>query len=374
MKAKKFKLIVPLILVFISTLTLLISCDKSNDDPDNTVSPVWIYATGEDPYQSTPCVAGEKVIVCTLPRDGDDITLPGTHCIDRNTGTRIWKINDSVNGFLTSPLIYNNLVLEGGQNPHARRLSDGVVEWKYVDDLIPRSMYSNPLIVGDAVYFACMFHMIKLNAGSGAEVWQTDGFYNNLRSSSPVYKAGSVYYADASYSQVTSFDETSGQVEWAVAFENAFANKPLITDNEFYVGIQDSDINTKTLRCMNLTDRTEKWGVKLGTIMSDLALANGKIYAIGMQTLHCRSAADGSAIWQYELPAGAVSEPLVTGNKLFLGYGKGLVCLDAGTGELLWQYKAGNGNTLAGFSSPTLSGDKIYVSCSDGNVYCFNIN
>lgn len=94
-----------------------------------------------------------------------------------------------------------------------------------------------------------------------------------------------------------------------------------------------------------------------------------------MTILHCRSAIDGSAIWQYEMLAGAMSEPLVTGNKVIVGYGNGLLCLNATTGELLWEYTTksgfGNGN---GFSSPTLDGDRFYVSCSEGNVYCFSVD
>ena len=154
--------------------------------------------------------------------------------------------------------------------------------------------------------------------------------------------------------------------------EKPFANIPAVTDNEIFIGIQDSDIDTKTLRCLNLTDQTEKWGVKLGVIFSDVVVVAEKVYAIGMTTLHCRSAKDGSAIWQYEMTAGAVSEPLVTGNKIFVGYGNGLLCLNATTGELLWEYKSqGGGN---GFTSPTLDGDRFYVSCADGNVYCFSVD
>lgn len=357
-----------------SVLIPLAGCDKDNDDPENKVDPVWVYKTYEDPYQSKPCVAGNKVIVCTGPHDDYPDSKCGTHCIDRNTGTLIWKVNDGATEMMTSPLVYNDLVLEGGLNPHSRRLSDGVLQWKYVDTLLPVSMYSNPLVVGDAAYFACMFHMVKLNAGTGAGLWQTMGLYNNLRLSSPVYKNGSVYYADASNYNVTSFNEFSGAVEWEVPFEGAFANKPLVTDNEFFVGIQDSDIDTKTLRCMNLSDRTEKWGVKLGTIWSDLALANGKIYAIGMSTVNCVSASDGAILWQYVMSAGAVSEPLVTSDKVFVGYGNGLLCFNANTGDVLWEYKTAAGQDGLGFSSPTLDGDKIFVSCTDGNVYCFNVN
>lgn len=357
-----------------SVLIPLAGCDKDNNDPDNTVDPVWVYKTYEDPYQSKPCVTGNKVIVCTTPHDQYPGSKSGTHCIDRNSGTMIWKVNDSVTEMATSPLVYNDLILEGGLNPHARRLSDGVLQWKFVDTLLSVSQYSNPLIVGDAAYFACWMNLTKLNAGSGAPLWQTMGLYNNLRLSSPVYKNGSIFYADASYYNVTSFAEGSGVVQWEAPFENAFANKPLVTDNEFFVGIQDSDIDTRTLRCMNLSDRTEKWGVRLGTIWSDLALSDGKIYAIGMSTLNCCSADDGTILWQHVLSAGAVSEPLVTDNKVFVGYGNGFVCLNAATGSVLWEYKTASGQDGLGFSSPTLDGDKIFVSCTDGNVYCFNVN
>jgi outer membrane protein assembly factor BamB len=378
MKTKKIKFKVAKILVIVTAITFITGCEKANDpdnDPDNTTkTPVWIYDTGEDPYQSKPCVAGDKVIVCTMPDDNDDNTKAGTHCINLNTGARVWKVNDSLTEMVTSPLVYNNLILEGGLNPHARRLSDGVVEWKYVDDLLPVQIYSSPLIAGDAAYFACMLHFVRLNAGTGAEIWQTDGLYNNLRLSSPVFKNDRVYYADASYYNVTSFLSANGQVEWASPFSGAFTNKPVVMETEFFVGIQDASADAKTLRCMYLSDRTEKWGVKLGSIVSDLLITNGKVYAIGLQTIHCRSVADGAAIWSYDLVSGAVSEPLVTGDKLFVGYGKGLICLNAETGDLIWDYKAVNGNTNAGFSTPTLNDDKIYVSCSDGNVYCFNVN
>jgi outer membrane protein assembly factor BamB len=374
MEPKKMNRSLLFILLIILTITFLSACDKNNDNPNNTVTPVWVYNTYEDPYQSKPCLSGDKVIVCTTPHDDYANSKCGTHCIDRNSGTMIWKVNDSVTEMVTSPLVYNDLILEGGLNPHARRLSDGVLEWKFIDTLLPVSFYSNPLLVGDAAYFACMFHIVKVNAGTGAALWQAQGLYNNLRLSSLVFKNDNVYYADASYFNVTSFNSLTGQVQWEVPFESAFSNKPIVTENEFYVGIQDADIDTRTLRCMNLSDRTEKWGVKLGTIWSDLALADGKIYAIGMSTLNCVSAADGSIIWQYVMSAGAVSEPLVTGNKVFVGYGNGLLCLNAATGEVIWEYKTDGGQEGLGFSSPVTDGARIYVSCTDGNIYCFNIN
>jgi len=345
------------------------------DDPvANTKTPLWIYKTDGDPYQSKPCVAGDKVIFYA----SNDTSEGGknTYCINRNTGNLIWKCFDSLSQMVMNPVVYNNLIIMGGRNPHALYLNNGTPAWKYRDDLMPHSLYNNPLLVGDAVYFASYLSVTKHVASSGSLIWETEGehWWTNLRNSRIVFKNGKLYFGDASQYRMTSFFENSGLIDWFVQVEKPFANIPAVTDNEIYIGIQDADINNKTLRCLNLADQSEKWGVKLGVIFSDVVVAGDKVYAIGMQTLHCRSAIDGSAIWQYEMSAGAVSEPLVTGNKVIVGYGNGLLCFNATTGELIWEYETAGGGNGNGFTSPTLDGDRFYVSCSDGNVYCFSID
>jgi outer membrane protein assembly factor BamB len=343
-----------------------LSCKDNNDDPDNNKTPVWIYNTTEIPYQSKPCVVGDKVIVCS---HADGVDHHFTHCIDRNTGTSIWKYADSTTGVL-NPVVYNNYVILGGWNPHALNLNNGNPEWIYVDDLIPRSTYSNALLVDNHVYFASLLSFTKHAAGSGELIWETEGMYTNLRYSRPVFKNGTLYYCDMA-NTLTAFDEATGQIGWTLTFEGAFTNFPAVTDNEIFIGIETSDVNVNTLRCINLDDRTEKWAVKIGIIQSDIVVSGDKVFAIGITSLHCRSAIDGSAIWQYDMPAGSVCEPLVTGDKVIVGNGDQLLCLNASTGELIWKYVTGDRN---GFSSSTLDGDKIFVSCGDGNVYCFNID
>jgi outer membrane protein assembly factor BamB len=278
-----------------------------------------------------------------------------------------------------SPVIYNDLILSGGLNPHALHLNNGSQAWRYIDpDYYPmqHSIYNNPLLVGDAVYFVGMLGVSKHSATNGARVWKTVNgeLWSNLRDSRLVYKNGKLYFGNAGPFTITSFFESTGQIDWFLTFESAFTNIPAVTDNEIFIGIQDSDINNKTLRCLNLADQSEKWGVKLGTIWSDIVVEGDKVYAIGMTTIHCRSALDGSAIWHHEMSAGAVSEPLVTGNKVIVGYGNGLICFNATTGEIIWEYETEGGGNGWGFTSPTLDGDRFYVSCADGNVYCFSVD
>jgi outer membrane protein assembly factor BamB len=361
-------------LIISSILTLgILGCEK--DDPGTqTKTPLWVYKTDGDPFHSKPCVSGDKVVFYA----SNDTVENGIYiyCINRNTGNLIWKTLDTLAYGAMSPVIYNDLIISGGTNPHALHLSNGTFAWMYKDDLIRHLMTNNPLLVGGAVYFASFKSVTKHVASSGSLVWETEGehFWSNLRNSSLVFKNGKLYFGDAYLYRMYSFDESSGLIDWFVQVEKPFANIPAVTDNEIFIGIQDADINNKTLRCLKLADQSEKWGVKLGTIWSDVVVAGDKVYAIGMSTIHCRSASDGSAVWHYEMSAGAVSEPLVTGNKVIVGYGNGLICFNATTGEIVWEYETEGGGNGWGFTSPTLDGDRFYVSCADGNVYCFSVD
>jgi len=364
------------IIIFAFFVLGMMGCKK--DDPGTkTKTPLWVYKTEGDPFHSKPCVAGDNVVFYA----SSDTMEEGIYlyCVNRNTGNLIWKSLDTLAYGAVSPVIYNNLIISGGLNPHAFFLNNGNPAWKYVDpDYYPlqHSIYNNPLLVGDAVCFVGMLGVSKHSAASGSRAWKTENgeLWSNLRFSRLVFNNGKLYFGDASLNRITSFWENTGQIDWYITFEKPFANFPAITENEIFIGIQDSDINNKTLRCLNLADQSEKWAVKLGVIFSDVVVEGDKVYAIGMSTIHCRSAADGSEIWHYEMSAGAVSEPLVTGNKVVVGYGNGLLCLNSTTGELIWEYETEGNSSGWGFTSPTLDGDRFYVSCADGNVYCFSVD
>lgn len=346
----------------------VISCSK--DDPsEKNKTPVWIYKTGENSYQSTPCIAGNKVIVCSI-HDTDD-KLHTTHCIDKNTGALIWSKNDGQTSRI-SPVVYNDIVVLGGANPHALDLNNGNLVWKYTDDLVPVSIYNNPFLNGANVYFASPLSITRHNALNGNLLWEKEGIYMNLRNSKIVSQNGILYFGDIN-GKLTCLNESNGDIVNFREFEGPFANSPLTTASDIFIGIQDADTNSKTLRCLKLSDLSIKWEVNIGPVVSDLAISDNKLYAIGAQTLFCRSAADGSELWKYTMTAGAVSEPLVVDDKLIVGNGDGLFCFDKVNGKLIWKYQVA-GQIQYGFSTPALDNDKIIVSCSDGNVYCFKIN
>ncbi|MBK7096516.1 MAG: PQQ-binding-like beta-propeller repeat protein [Saprospiraceae bacterium] len=366
----RFGFKVPAFVLLIISILVLLAIGCSKDDPDaKDKTPEWVYKTGENAYQSKPCITGNKVIVCSY-HDTDD-KLHTTHCIDKNSGAVIWTKNDGQTTRI-SPVVYNDLVILGGANPHALDLNNGNLKWKYTDDLVPISIYSNPLLNVSNVYFASLLSITKHNAVNGNLVWETEGIYMNLRNSKIVHQSGRLYFGDIN-GKLTCLNESNGAIVNTREFEGPFANSPLTTASEIFIGIQDADINSKTLRCLNLSDLSIKWEVNIGPVVSDMAISENKLYAIGAQTLFCRSASDGSEIWKYSMTAGAVCEPLVVDDKLIIGNGDGLYCFDKLNGKLKWKYQV-PGQIQYGFSSPTLDNDKIIVCCSDGNVYCFKIN
>jgi outer membrane protein assembly factor BamB len=358
------------VLLLISILILLaIGCSKNDDPNTKDKTPAWVYKTGENAYQSKPCIAGNKVIVCSY-HDTDD-KLHTTHCIDKNSGTAIWSKNDGQTTRI-SPVVYNDLVILGGVNPHALDLSNGNLKWKYTDDLVPISIYNNPLLNGSNVYFASLLSITKHDAANGNLLWETEGIYMNLRNSKIVHQSGKLYFGDIN-GKLTCLNESNGSIVKEREFEGPFANSPLTTASEVFIGIQEADINSNTLKCLYLSDLSIKWSVNIGPVVSDLAISENKLYVVGAQTLFCRSANDGSEIWKYTMTAGSVAEPLVVDDKLILGNGDGLYCFDKLNGKLIWKFQV-PGKIQYGFSSPALDNDKIIVSCSDGNVYCFKYN
>lgn len=348
---------------------LLISGCRKENKQDNLKEPVWVYDTHENPYGSKPCIAGDKVIFCSFSDTID--SLHTTHCINRNTGEKIWTRNDSVT-WRVSPVVYNDLVILGGINPHALNLNTGTLVWKYRNDFSPYAFYGNPLLVGDVVYFAGSLSMTKHNASTGNLIWEAEGIYLNLHNSRPVYNNGRIYWGGIT-EVVRSFLEENGEMEWQLVIDEPITSIPIITSNEILVGVDDEKVNAETLKCFNLADRTEKWSAEIGDVSADLAIAGDRVYAVGDTILQCRQISDGSLIWKHGLTARSVAEPLIVNGKVVIGDRHGIYCIDATNGELIWKYVT-PGSDQYGFSSASLSGDQIIAACEDGKVYCFNLD
>jgi outer membrane protein assembly factor BamB len=358
-----------LILAFASTC-FISGCKKDDDKngPDaQTKDPLWMYYTGENPYGSRPWVAGGQLVVCS--RQDNQSDLGSVHCINAASGAFSWKMTDST-VTRTSPVVYNEYVVYGGYNVHALNLADGHHEWDYRDDLVHLGLYSSPLLDGEHVYIGWQMSLLNLDATNGAIVWENvDESCMNSALPAPFMENGKVYYATL-LGRAYQYDAISGNIDWFLEFNSGFDNVPLVCLDKIYVGMQETDPTKNSLFCYLLDGSTLVWSKKIGQVLSNMTYDGDKLYVVGNQTLYCLSTADGSEHWNYVMSAGTIAQPSISGGRLYIGNGDNLLCLDAATGEGIWSYTAVG---EYGFSSPTISGDKLYVSCADGNIYCFSL-
>ncbi len=74
-------------------------------------------------------------------------------------------------------------------------------------------------------------------------------------------------------------------------------------------------------------------------------------------------------IWSFNTGDLIWSSPAISGGRVYVGSeDNNLYCLNATTGVLIWNYTTGDDVD----SSPAVVGDRVYVGSGDKNVYCFN--
>lgn len=354
------------LLILAAGLMLALPCCKDDDEPDdeNTKEPEWKYDTQENPYGSIPWISGVLLIVCSRQDDHDMGTV---HCLNASTGALSWKTTDSTIT-RTSPVVYDDYVVYGGLNVHALNIQNGSDEWDYQDELLKTAIYSSPLLHDGNVYLASTAGMVRLDASTAGRSWKNDDQqFFNAGLPAPVFSGGKIYYANL-LGIVFQFDAISGTIGWPLQFESGIDNAPVVTSNTIIVGIHETDPEKSSLFCYQLDGSTLNWSKKIGLVLCNMTLDVDNLYVVGNTTLFCLSSGDGNEKWHYEMSAASNGAPAVAGGYVYVGNGSGLLCLDASNGSLKWKYATPDEN---GFGGPVVSGNKLYVSCEDGFIYCF---
>jgi outer membrane protein assembly factor BamB len=73
-------------------------------------------------------------------------------------------------------------------------------------------------------------------------------------------------------------------------------------------------------------------------------------------------------VWVNTTLGAGISSPAVIDNRVYIGSGNDLVCMDADTGIVLWRKQTGSFID----SSPAVVNGKVYIGSSDGKIYCFD--
>ncbi len=84
-------------------------------------------------------------------------------------------------------------------------------------------------------------------------------------------------------------------------------------------------------------------------------------------TLYCLDALGGRRLWQKELGSGRASSAAGMKGRIYLSYGRSLLCFDARNGDLLFRLDPQGASSL---TAPALSEDKLFVAADTKELLC----
>lgn len=208
--------------------------------------------------------------------------------------------------------------------------------------------------------------------GDPDELWSVD---TAPISTSPVVADG-VVYAGASEGTVYALDLETGEELWTYDVDANLYYTPTVDDDTVYVAADDDTIRAIT------TDGDEEWTVDVdGSVGSACTVSDGRIHVSTSwySSILTLDADSGERLWR-ESGSGLSSTPAVVDGTVYSAgtivefdegdegdepedsY-RGIVALDAETGERRWQYDEWDeGGVL---NSPAAGDDRLYVGTGD---------
>ncbi len=254
--------------------------------------------------------------------------------------------------------------------------------WKFKTD---DAIYSSPAVSNGVVYIGSEdSYIYALEGSNGSLIWkyETDGAIY----SSPAVYEGKVYIISAD-GYMYALDTSTGSLKWKFELFTPSSNfkrmlplwkwkslatikylsSPTVSDGIIYVYF-GSSVYALDARSGNL-----KWKYDDSTFLSKIsksspAVSKGFVYLGGLPYKHviALDANTGGLKWIYETNDLVYSSPSVSGNVLYIGSWDTFVyALDANTGNLIW--KSNTSDSI--LSSPAVSGGKVYISPAFGYVY-----
>jgi outer membrane protein assembly factor BamB len=103
---------------------------------------------------------------------------------------------------------------------------------------------------------------------------------------------------------------------------------------------------------------------------ADWTMFRGNLNHTGLTT-NKDSTNSTKLLWKYATADSVWSSPAVTGDRVFVGSKDGhIYCLNSSTGKLIWKFGPAGGEVD---SSPAVDDRQVYVGADDGFLYCLNI-
>ena len=172
--------------------------------------------------------------------------------------------------------------------------------------------------------------------------------------------------------------ETQPTLSWKYPTGRPIIGSPVIDDGVVYVGSTDGIVYA-----INLVDGKEKWKyTTYGPIRSAVCIQDGMLFVLsGDGNLWAVDKQTGTYKWRFKTFTGYIgdrkydfadyytSSPVIYNKGIYFGCSDGRVyCVNIETGKLNWSYETGD----IVHSTPAIAQEKLFVGSFDGNVYALN--
>lgn len=320
---------------------------------DKTV--LWTFRAG-GPIESKPLILDNLVIVTS--RDGY------VYAVEKDKGELKWKFKtDSSQEIISSPQFNGNLIVFGCYDAlfYALRYdSTGVAKlWTAKTSAIIKS---SPFFSQDgaSIFVGCADSNLYAFSTKGDLLWKflAGGKISNSGSSGE-----DVVYIPCDDGNLYAVDSKTGVEKWRLSLTGKLS---ALTDNANITYVGTSNNNCYAVDTIN---HQVKWTYKTkGGIISAPTFFNNTVFVTSQdKSLHAIDANKGNLKWIFAtknaISGGSVIAP--DGIIYFGGEDNFIYAINGATGQEIWRYKT-NAKIR---STPSISGNMIYVGCDDASLY-----
>lgn len=336
-----------------------------------TARVLWRFEA-HSPIRATACLdAGRVFVYC-----GDG----ALYALDKSTGNQIWRFKtfsgymgerkvDFADYYHSSPVLHEGVLYFGGGDGHvyAVKSADGSLLWSFkTGDVV----HSTPALKDNKLFIGSFDgHLYALNRLDGSLIWKFKStghryFPKGEMMGSPAV-AGKLVYVGARDYNFYAVDINGGYCHWMKQFPKGWALPVTVNDSVLYLGTSDD----RQLLALDVKTGDTRWKAEAGyNIFGRCAIAGATGYfGTLMGKLHHIDLNTGKLLWTFETDAYQANR---------LQYLKPTDEYRDNIGALI-----GNSDDMIGmyyrfgaiFSTPALSGQLLFVSSSDGQLYCLRL-
>lgn len=289
-----------------------------------------------------------------------------------------WKFRTGANpsGIHGTALLTDTTVYFGAYNGrlYAFEKNSGRLLWlKQVADAIG----SSPFLAGGELLVSAEFEtfragfLAKLDAASGAELWRTPNFPDQVHSSPSLSEDGRLVFVGDNAGYYRAFDLATGMPAWLAHLDGAVKGTGLVKGGRVYVTSWGKSISAFDTQNGRLVWRT----ALVNTSQSSPAFVDGVLVVATHRenaSLYGIQASDGTVIWKRQLGSdywNGLSSPAVFRSEkrkrnlvLFPCETKRLCVIDPRDGRILYRHEVPEGIS----SVPTIHNGSVYLTFHDG--------